>query len=70
MLACEPPNLYQISKLFLTFFVCASHFGSALFLGLQFLAHSVLKNGKTNYHYVKLQHEISEESVAISKERD
>ena len=70
MLACEPANLYQISKLFLTFFVCVSHFGSALLLGLQFLAHSVLKNSKANYHYIKLQHAISEESVAIPKGRD
>ena len=26
-----------------------------------------LKNGKTNYHYIKLQHGISEISAAISK---
>ena len=29
-----------------------------------------LKNGKTNYHYIKLQHAISEVSVAISKRKD
>ena len=29
-----------------------------------------LKNGKTNYHYIKLQHAISEVSVAISKGKD
>ena len=29
-----------------------------------------LKNGKINYHYIKLQHVISEVSVAISKRKD
>ena len=29
-----------------------------------------LKNGKTNYHCIKLQHAISEVSVAISKRKD
>ena len=29
-----------------------------------------LKNGKTNYHYIKLQHAISEVSEAISKAED
>ena len=29
-----------------------------------------LKNGKTNYHYIKLQYAISEVSAAISKGKD
>ena len=29
-----------------------------------------LKNGKTNYHYIKLQHAISEVSEAIPKAKD
>ena len=31
---------------------------------------NVLKNAKTNYHYVHLQHAISEVSAAILREKD